>query len=86
MAEEESLEIEERDLSGLDDDKEDVLIDSGFISQEHMPILLGVELGFKSVDLSSFIIEPEIASLIPKSTVRKLKVLPFLCYYRLHEV
>ena len=126
-SEEDSPEIEEKDLSGLDDDKEgildeasiknsqpsfikekgleellidrglltdeqldsikaeaketgkslkDVLIDSGFISQEHMPILLGVELGVKSVDLSSFIIEPEIAGLIPESTVRKLKVLP----------
>ncbi len=54
----------------------DMLLESGFISQEHMPLLLGVELGVKSVDLSSFIIEPEIASLVPESTVRKLKILP----------
>jgi type IV pilus assembly protein PilB len=54
----------------------DVLVDSGFISQEHMPLLLGVELGVKSVDLASFIIEPEIAGLLPEATVRKLKILP----------
>ncbi|MDP8216968.1 MAG: ATPase, T2SS/T4P/T4SS family [Candidatus Kaelpia imicola] len=124
---EESPEIEERDLSGLDGDEDiilnevikkdgqpsfikeksleellvdrglltdeqldsakaeaketgkllkDILIESGFISQEHMPLLWGAELGVKSVDLSSFIIEPEIAGLVPEATVRKLKILP----------
>ena len=54
----------------------DVLIESGFLSKEHMPLLLGIELGVKTVDLSNLIIEPEIASLMPEAAVRKLKVLP----------
>ncbi|OQX82814.1 MAG: hypothetical protein B6D53_03725 [Candidatus Omnitrophica bacterium 4484_49] len=54
----------------------DVLIDSGFISKEHMPLLLSIELGVKTVDLANVIVEPEVANLIPESVVRKFKVLP----------
>ena len=54
----------------------DVLIESGFLSKEHMPLLLGIELGVKTVDLANVIVEPEVANLVPEHVVRKLKVLP----------
>lgn len=54
----------------------DVLIESGFISKEHIPLLLSIELGVKTVDLANVIVEPEVANLVPEPVVRRLKVLP----------
>ncbi|HEO63954.1 MAG TPA: type II secretion system protein GspE [Candidatus Omnitrophica bacterium] len=73
---EEQLEAAKTESQETGKHLKDILIDSGFISKEHMPLLLGVELGVKTVDLSSIIIEPEIAGLVSESTVRRLKVLP----------
>lgn len=54
----------------------DVLIESGFIAKEHIPLLHGIELGVKTVDLSNIIVEPEVANLVPETTVRKFKIMP----------
>lgn len=54
----------------------EVLIESGFISKEHTHLLLGIELGVKTIDLSNVIIEPEVAGTLSESTVRRLKVVP----------
>jgi type IV pilus assembly protein PilB len=54
----------------------DILIESGFISKEHTHLLLGIELGVKTIDLSNVIIEPEVANILSETTVRRLKVIP----------
>ncbi len=72
----EQLESAKKEAEETGKSLKDVLIESGFISKEHMPLLLSIELGVKAVDLSNVIVEPEVANLIPESVVRKFKVLP----------
>lgn len=72
----EQLESAKKEAEETGKSLKDVLIDSGFISKEHIPLLLSIELGVKAVDLSNIIVEPEVANLIPESVVRKFKVLP----------
>ncbi|MDP8234345.1 MAG: ATPase, T2SS/T4P/T4SS family [Candidatus Saelkia tenebricola] len=73
---EEQLDSAKKESEETEKELKDVLIASGFLSKEHMPLLLGIEMGVQTVDLASIIIEPEIAALIPEAVVRKLKILP----------
>ena len=72
----EQLQVAQAKAATLGVPLKQIIMQQGLISEEDLTALLAGQFGMMTVDLSSYLIKPEVVQLVPESLARKRVVIP----------